>query len=208
MGLFDDLDWGDQPAYVPLPRDPHWDDLRGLFGEPRYLDALTYIKPAGLDKISGEWRIRVYGKGHPRMWAVAVDAANEEAARKIGGTLYHNLVGKRSLTAADFHLYDTPLYVVTKNAAVECAPPKKVGAKKPSSTTANEKNALLRKGRAFFGAKGVSISGNAGSYRMSIRATLKAHQRLFREQVANGATIAELSNKLDGAIAAVKRATG
>lgn len=141
-----------------------------------------------------------------RAWSVQVDAPNKAAAERLGRTIQKNLLPKKSLTSADPYLYELPLFVRFDGGFVEVPGIAPTARKTPGlgDGTADQKHRVKLTGEAFFGAGSISIAGTDGAYTLRVIPKLKVHQGLFKHTEVGGATIAELSEKLNGAISKVE----
>lgn len=95
------------------------DHLGGELAE--HLDATRYVKPEGLKGLA-EARLLRFRRA--RSWAVIADTKSVVEALKIGARVRRNLVGKRSLTAADHFFHDLDLFVIYDGGFTSAITPK------------------------------------------------------------------------------------
>lgn len=135
-----------------------------------------------------------------KAWYVFGDVPDAKAT-SFGERLFRALIGRRNLPADVPAFHDKPLWIgTTEGNAVRVDPPSK-GPSRSVESISDLKHRITQKGTAFFGSKGFTLGGRKGTYKFTVRPTLRAHRALFSRPVTVEApTLEGLNAKLDGII--------
>jgi hypothetical protein len=196
------FDFFDVPESQPSPELQLRMEVEKKIGEMGSLvSAQPLLKPAGISLLK-QPGVTYYR--HKRAWMIEVDADTEQEAKRKGQRVQQNLVGKRSLSSSDPYLHQLPLYVIFNTGWVVLEGiPERV--KEHGTSLPDLKRDILRRGKGFFGASGVSLGGREGAYTLTLRPALKEHRGKFGPGSFRAETLEELSQKLDQAIEQVEK---
>jgi hypothetical protein len=169
--------------------------VENLLGEiPEMRDATRFVKPAGLRYLSPP---AIYFFKRARAWMIDEHDMDEEEAESIGLRVQRNLVGKKSLTAADPYLAPLRLFVVFNGGYIELPGEAE---KARDTTTSDLKHKILFHGQEVFGKQGCQLDGHEGAYRLKILPSRREFRGKFPAAEVRAATLDEIWANLSKAI--------
>jgi len=193
-GFFEDMGFdgfGDDDFVAPPPSTLHIIEKKHGLGLSQLFSGRTYLKPPGL-RVLEEERISYWPN---KAWAIHVDANSKSQAKKLGERVQRNLVPQSKLHSSNQLLHYLPLYVIFGEEYIKMDGLER---KTPNASPArDQKRKIMLKGKEVFGAKGVSLSGRVGLYKLRIMPALKKWRGRFSPFEIRATDLFKLEEELD-----------